>query len=67
MYLLTFCVRVITPPQYGRNGTAHAHSRRVDFIAGDGSQSSPACVVRGTACGVRLAWRITTGLCHAFP
>ena len=24
MYSLTFCVRVITPPQYGRNGTAHA-------------------------------------------
>jgi len=26
-------------------------SRRVDFIAGEGSQSSPACVVSGTACG----------------
>jgi len=24
MYSLTFRVRVITPPQYGRNGTAHA-------------------------------------------
>jgi len=24
MYSLTFCVRVTTPPQYGRNGMAHA-------------------------------------------
>jgi len=24
MYWLTLCVRVTTPPQYGRNGTAHA-------------------------------------------
>jgi len=24
MYLLTFRVRVTTPPQYGQNGTAHA-------------------------------------------
>ena len=29
-------------------------------------ESSPACVVRGTARGVRWAWRITAGLCHAF-
>jgi len=43
-------------------------SRRVDFIAGEESQSSPACVVRvGTACGMQWAWRITAGLCHAFP
>ena len=38
MYSLTFRVRVITSPQYGRNGTAHngARSRRVDVIAGEG-------------------------------
>jgi len=29
-------------------------------------ESSPACVVRGTECGVRWAWRITAGLCHTF-
>jgi len=29
-------------------------------------ESSLACIVRGTACGVRCAWRITAGLCHAF-
>jgi len=23
MYSLTFCVRITTPPQYARNGTAH--------------------------------------------
>ena len=37
MYLLTFRVRVATPAQYGRNGTASlqiTRSRRVDFIAG---------------------------------
>jgi len=35
------------------------------FYCGRG-ESSPACVVR-TACGVRWAWQITAGLCHAFP
>jgi len=30
-------------------------------------ESSPACVVRGTACGVLWMWQITAGLCHAFP
>jgi len=63
MYSLTFRVRVTTPPQHGRNGMASlqitsriARSRRVDFIAG-------ACV--RSACGMRWAWRITAGLCHA--
>ena len=37
-----------------------ARSRRVDFIAGEGS-------LRRHACGVQWAWRITAGLCHAFP
>ena len=64
MYSLTFRVRVATPAQYGRNGTAslqitsHTPNLHVDFIAG-------ACV--RSACGVRWAWRITAGLCHAFP
>jgi len=66
MYSITFRVRVTTPPQYGRNGTAHA---------GDASILSPATgVFAGMrsvrvrhACGVRWAWRITAGLCHAFP
>jgi len=59
MYSLTFRVRVATPAQYGRNGTAslqitsHTPNLHVDFIAG-------ACV--RSACGVRWAWRITAGL-----
>jgi len=59
MYSLTFRVCVASPAQYGRNGTAslqitsHTPNLHVDFIAG--------------ACGVRWAWRITAGLCHAFP
>jgi len=64
MYSLTFRARVTTPPQYGQNGTAHA---------ADASMLSPA---RGVfagmrsvrvrhACGVRWAWRITTGLCSS--
>jgi len=64
MYSMTFRVRVTTPAVWTKwNG---ARSRRVDVIAGEGSQSSPACVVRA-ACGVQWAWRITAGLCHAFP
>ena len=45
MYLLTFRVRVTTPPQYGRNGTAHAAG--VSIL-------SPA---RGVFAGMRSAWR----------
>jgi len=40
-------------PQYGRNGTVHA-----DFIAGEGSQSSPACVVRAVGL-VDYRWSLT--------
>jgi len=36
MYSLTFRVRVTTPMQYGRNGTAH-EARASVFIAGEGS------------------------------
>jgi len=50
MYWLTFRVRVTTPPQYGRNGTASwqitsrtQHARRFYRCRGE---SSPACVVR---------------------
>ena len=42
MYSLTFRVRVTIPPQYGRNGTAHA--------AGEGSLRWHAACVR-RACG----------------
>jgi len=62
MYWLTFRVRVTTrtPLQYGWNGTAHAAGASI---------LSPA---RGVFTGmrsvrVRRAWRITAGLCHAFP
>jgi len=51
MYSLTLCVRVITPPQYGGNGTASSSSthqaRRFYRWWGE---SSPACLVR-PACG----------------
>ena len=54
MYSLTFRVRVTTPQQYGRNGTASLQvtSRRVNFIAGEG-------VFAGmrSACGVRVDTR----------
>jgi len=59
MYSLTFRVRVTTDEMERRTQRARPfHRGRVE--------SSPACVVRGTACGVRWAWRITAGLCHAF-
>jgi len=44
MYSLTFRVRVATPPQYGRNGTAHAAGASI---------FSPA---RGVFAGMRSAW-----------
>jgi len=50
MYSLTFRVRVASPKQYGRNGTAslqktsHTPNLHVDFIAG-------ACVVRAACAG----------------
>jgi len=48
-YSLTFCVRVTTPTVWTKwNG---ARSRRINVIAGKGSQSLPACVVRA-ACSV---------------
>jgi len=50
-------------PQYRRNVTAHAAGGSILLRGGE---SSPACVVRGTACSVRWAWRITAGLWHAF-
>ena len=64
MYSLTFRVRVATRAQYGRNGmaslqiTTHTQQARRFYRCS-------ACV--HSACGVRWAWRITAGLCHAFP
>ena len=49
MYSLTFRIRVTTPPQYGRNGTAHAAGASI-LSRGE---SSPACVV--CVCGMRAA------------
>ena len=43
MYSLTFRVRVTTPPQCGRNGTASLQVRRFYRWRGE---SAPACVVR---------------------
>jgi len=58
MHSLTFRVRVTTPPQYGRNGTAHA--------AGASILSLARGVFAGmrSACSVRWAWRITAELCY---
>jgi len=44
MYSLTFRVRVTTPPQYGRNGTAHAAGASILSLA------------RGVFAGMRSAW-----------
>jgi len=63
MYSLTFRVRVTTPPQYGPNGTAHAAGAWM-LIAGEGSRSSPACVVRAVGL-VDYRWALPR--CHAFP
>jgi len=67
MYSLTFRVCVATPTQYGRNGTASlqitSHTQQARRFY---RWCVRACVVRA-ACGVRRAWRITAGLCHAFP
>jgi len=58
MYSITFRVRVATPTQYGRNGTASLHAQQARRFYRWCMRS---------ACGVRWAWRITAGLCHAFP
>jgi len=62
MHSLTFCVRGTTPPQYGRNETAHA--------AGASILSPVSGVFAArmrSACGMGWTWQITAGLCHAFP
>jgi len=49
MYSLTFRVRVTTPPQYGRNGTAHA--------AGASILSPAMAVFAGMRSAWQCAWR----------
>ena len=66
MYSLTFRVRVTTPPQYGRNGTAHAAGASMLSPARGVFAGMRSVRVRH-ACGVRWAWRFTAWLCHAFP
>ena len=66
MYSITFRVRVTTPPQYGRNGTAHAAGASMLSPARGVFAGMRSVRVRH-ACGVRWAWRITAGLCQAFP
>jgi len=66
MYSLTFHVRVATPAQYGRNGTASSqitsHTQQARRFY---RWCMRACV--RSACSMRWAWWITAGLCHAFP
>jgi len=64
MYSLTFRVRFTTPPQCGRNGKAHAASI---LSPARGVFAGMRSVRVRHACGVRWAWRVTAGLCHAFP
>jgi len=67
MYSLTFRVCVTTPPQYGRNcyglvadNVAHAADPPILSLA------RAAFAGMRSACGMRWAWRIAAGLCHAF-
>jgi len=53
MYSLTFRVRVTTPPEYGRNGMAHACSRRVHLSPARGVFAGIRSVRVRHACGVR--------------
>jgi len=66
MYSLTLRVRVTTPPQYGRSEMAHAAGVSILSPAREVLVSMRSVCVRH-ACGMWWAWRITTGLCHAFP
>jgi len=66
MYSLTSRVRVTTPPQYGRHGTAHTAVASI-LSPAKGVFTSMRSVRVRHACGVRWARRITAGLCHAFP
>jgi len=66
MYSLTFRVHVTTSPQYGRNATAHAAGASM-LSPAKGVFAGMRSVRVRHACGVRWAWRITAGLCHAFP
>jgi len=66
MYSLTFRVRVTTPTQYGRNGTARAAGAWMLLpVRGVFAGLRSVCVRH--ACGVRWSWRVTAGLRHAFP
>jgi len=65
MYSLIFRVLVATPPQYRRNGTAYAAG--ASMLSVRGVFACMRSVRVQNACGVRWAWRITAGLCHAFP
>ena len=61
MYSLTFSVRVATPTQY--------MSKWNGFVADNVAHAAGASILSLVrACvRVRWAWRITAGLCHAFP
>jgi len=66
MYSLTFRVRVTTPLQYGRNGTTHAAGASI-LSPARGVFAGMRSVRVQHACSERWVWRITAGLCHAFP
>jgi len=66
MYSPTFRVHITAPPQYGRNGMAHsAVTSMLSPVRGAFAGMHGVCVWH--ACGMRLAWWIIAGLCHAFP
>jgi len=62
MYSLTFRVRVTTPRSMDEMERRTQQARRCYRRRGES-------VFAGmrSACGVQWAWRITAGLCHAFP
>jgi len=64
MYSLTFRVRVTTPRSMDEMERRTQQARRFYRLRGE---STPACVMRGTACGVRWASPITARLCDTFP
>jgi len=62
MYSLTFRVHVTTPRSVDEMERRTQQVRRLYCRRGESSPASTVC-----GCGVRWAWQITAGLCHAFP
>jgi len=66
MHSLTFRLRVTTPHTTDETERRTQQARRFYRRRGESSPGMHSVRVRH-ACGVRWAWRITAGLCRAFP